>query len=859
MQVEEIERAISVAVGSAEASTPEMKEAGMNIYMCFFDDLSALTGLIDKFGELTSDTSRTVAFKAIKFWLKERFNDTSKIIDPLKQFLFQDILARYDTLTEPVADELAEAQVQLVVSLFPETWPDFWTGCLFRQSNPSFVKRFLFAFSRELAVVTPLNIERTVMLKHQMMESGIVKEIVVFVSTNMKQNDVLAFKTAWALVEWIGNEWILDEGNLQSLKAGIQREDTAAYCIECLRYTIRKSPDERKLEMVQVLCHPESLIQVVQAFSQNVSVILSLAKFMNEIGCLHPELGQFALTLASGGNALIVSEMTDFLRSFVLCATQVENGVEILVRCIMSQIVAIMQAPTFALDCDKDIRLVEDLATVIGSCYLKEELRERVFTVMCEFAQGEKTVAMMGTIAISLRCIFTNVVAATFPNQQEFIALLMTLTQQMPENPAHLISCLFLLDLVLKVPTRFPPDALLAVLGFIGQIIGSNPPDNWVIRDLSNKMPLLAKSFKSYQEVLNPGMVEQLLQAERSDFALTAGVLSQFLPNAQEIVPAIFAKFQTQLQSNPSKTGFIVALKFFESFDQPRLKAFGVESLLKQMFEAMKEVAVKDADILSAYIDASFAAMGPASVDVILSLIEHINGIELISRACKILVQSQRYCQTVASMMEKFVPLIRHFLPLIQSIIKEMVILDLKYNQIQRDVYLKYILLDKYLSLVGPVMRFWARHPATVDQEVMENIIDGVHYLMDRKYSSMLIMRGCCSVLLCLMDWPDFQQVTVQRFTRPSMNFLLAENYAPSQGKWKELVLTISTVHQKMYMKCGDLFIEVFKETIARYGQGDEWLQAYLKTSEIDKQSKPEYLRSLMQQILDSFRKLYVY
>ena len=62
MDFENVEKGVFAAVSDVEGITPEMKRAGLEIYLRIFDDLQSFGFWITNFPQMKTDESRVVAF-----------------------------------------------------------------------------------------------------------------------------------------------------------------------------------------------------------------------------------------------------------------------------------------------------------------------------------------------------------------------------------------------------------------------------------------------------------------------------------------------------------------------------------------------------------------------------------------------------------------------------------------------------------------------------------------------------------------------------------------------------------------------------------------------------------------------------
>ena len=855
MDIQALEQGIFAAISHDQSIAPEARDAGRQAYIQLFTQPALLLTFLQYFDKLTQETSRVAALRACKYWLKERYGELpADAVGAFRERLFGGFVPACNDWPEELAGELAEAQAVLVMNLFPEQWTGFWGEWFTKQASANCGKRFLLEYAKALAVITPLNVERVIHLKEVMKGSELVTNLVGLVAASMKSGDVIAFRSAWALVEWIGPGWLQGEPGA-CLIAGLGSESTAASCLECIQHIIRKVGDDQKLQLAGSLCPLDKLSAVAREYNQNSVIMSALVKLVNEIGCLCPELAQFALEqVASAGPAHVV-HMTDFLRNFVQIAGQIDGGVATLVGSVLKQMEMIMASPSFETNFEEDVRLLEDLASVIGACFLRENFREAVFGVILQALKEIHAPSDMGALSVVFRAIYSSVACMTIPNEAEILTPFAKLMEQPPANYSHLISCMFFLELVLRVPDRFSGDVRCAVLQSVLRIVRENLGPQWVIALFEQKMSALAKTFKSIPNVVSSEIVQEMvMNCDKPDVILAGGILVSQLPTVQVVATQLLDAIEPQLQAQ-SREAVLRVLKFFEAFDAKNLERMGLSQRGIAIFQQLEPVVVADETLLGAYIEASYSILGSAAVDLIVRLTERIQGIDLVARVFKVLVAAQTMCRALPAIMVSYQKVLALFTPLIEATVRDLLILDLKFSQTNRDVSLKYGLIVKYLSLLGTVARFASRNPQHINQEMMNQAINMLQYLMDRKYDSVLILRECIFVLTCLLDGPQFCDTTTQLFTARSLNFLMAANFAPSQALWKDLIKTVFGFHQKLRMK-HPMFMELFKQTIARYGQGEEWINAYFQCSEIAAALKPERLRDLMQQILDSSRRL---
>ncbi|OHT04495.1 hypothetical protein TRFO_28005 [Tritrichomonas foetus] len=233
---------VTLQSNAANCSPEQINDFNQKVIQIQYS-LEGLNWCIQNFANFQTHTTLLFAFRTFQFWIsKENWESLNpQIIEFFKQALFETVIPIFDSFPESVKSVLSVTQIHFALNLYPNSWPDFWQNLLTLPVPISI--NFLSQF---VSIVTEL--ENCQQLFFQMQMDDSETNVVNFVIQCLTQGVTQAYSILTQMLEWIDPTPVIQNPSvINQIKIGLSSPDGIVDSIKLLTGITQSSIDPETL------------------------------------------------------------------------------------------------------------------------------------------------------------------------------------------------------------------------------------------------------------------------------------------------------------------------------------------------------------------------------------------------------------------------------------------------------------------------------------------------------------------------------------------------------------------------------------------------------------------------------------
>jgi hypothetical protein len=714
----------------------------------------------------------------------------------------------------------AQGQALFVWRFFPSHWPDFW-GFLFSHPDVDFVKYFLWAFSVELAAVTPGSLPAISAMKQRLIDIGVAQQIERHVLQGVGEGDRVAFMTLPSLARWSDSEWQSDPEWISVILRGMGQPEVVQFAADALRVIMRRPIDASfKVELIVGQCCPERISELTGQHRGSVAILASLAKLIVQIGFVLVKWGDAVDFFQLALNYLTLQDevtlhVLPFLGRYVSAV-----GGDACRRCVR----ALIDRITVSIDGFTDtVRLVQALDQIAAySQVISIASAERTADVIEEIealAVGEKPVRLFGALVAATHWV---VKAHYYARIGQFLPAFLTLLEwALPLSPAQILCVALAYDFFSDYPDRFGVEHIPVLLAYLANLATAVEIPRFSF--LLAKFAQSAARHARRHSLITADIVATFVATRRPDFLLAAGHLTGALADSE--CSLAIERAGTKLLAVSSRASCELALIFMTG-----LRRDAACGAALPLFRNLQPACVGDPDLLALVVRAGAALLGPGVQGLICDIAEILIEPSVIASACTALAITLKPECVAPRASGQTSPCA--LLPLVPVFLSA-----------AADDAVALALLD----FAGALFALVHAPP-----EIVQPVCELARRITDSRFDSPVALRACAAFVSGLARcWPE---VAEDAFTGALLNGVFADGFSPLSAQWETYTEKVHAVHQSLLRVDPDGFGGVFVAAVAGIGAGEDFAQKYLlKGESLSGARKHTKCRGLFQELLELF------